>query len=124
MGYSADAAVPTNCPTVGTSFLTVAREFLSARSARTRSETAGYVRRAGDSRSRVPLRAKCALSQACRMWHAGEIAGLDQRADRAILNPLVLVVIVRGRYYDVVLMGLLRREFEERCSPSRRKRPS
>jgi RimJ/RimL family protein N-acetyltransferase len=31
---------------------------------------------------------------------------------------------LRGRYYDVVLMGLLRREFEERCSPSRRKRPS
>ena len=31
---------------------------------------------------------------------------------------------LRGRYYDVVLMGLLRREFEERCSPSRRRRPS
>ncbi len=31
---------------------------------------------------------------------------------------------IRGRYYDVVLMGLLRREFEGRCSPSRRRRPS
>jgi hypothetical protein len=31
---------------------------------------------------------------------------------------------IGGRYYDVVLMGLLRREFEERCSPSRRRRPS
>lgn len=31
---------------------------------------------------------------------------------------------LRGRYYDVVLMGLLRREFEARCSPSRRRRPS
>jgi len=33
-------------------------------------------------------------------------------------------VFLRGRYYDVVLMGLLRPEFEERCSPSRRRRPS
>jgi len=31
---------------------------------------------------------------------------------------------LRGRYYDVVLMGLLRREFEARCSQSRRRRPS
>jgi diamine N-acetyltransferase len=31
---------------------------------------------------------------------------------------------LRGRYYDVVLMGLLRREFEESYSPSRRRRPS
>ena len=31
---------------------------------------------------------------------------------------------LRGRYYDVVLMGLLRREFEERYSPSRRRRSS
>ena len=31
---------------------------------------------------------------------------------------------LRGSYYDVVLMGLLRREFEARCSQSRRRRPS
>jgi diamine N-acetyltransferase len=31
---------------------------------------------------------------------------------------------LRGRYYDVVLMGLLRREFEARCSLGRRRRPS
>jgi diamine N-acetyltransferase len=30
----------------------------------------------------------------------------------------------RGRYYDVVLMGLLRREFEGRRSSKRRRRPS
>jgi diamine N-acetyltransferase len=30
---------------------------------------------------------------------------------------------LRGRYYDVVLMGLLRREFEAGCSPTGRKRP-
>jgi RimJ/RimL family protein N-acetyltransferase len=31
---------------------------------------------------------------------------------------------VRGRYYDVALMGLLRREFEGRFPPSGRRRPS